>query len=277
MAKIKVNKGNLETSVSSYDKNVKDLNNYLSSLKSTLNKIPSHEDFANVVTKASNIASSVDGLKSDYETETNNLKNYVSSIVDIDEKAPSEETISISTGTMKVSAMTDVDFSGLYMSEYKNPAGLSGGHLNFINSIIKGAVESYKKYGVLPSLTLAQAILESGWGESGLSANYNNLFGIKAGSGWTGKRANMRTSEQNSDGSYVSIYSDFRAYDSPEESIEDHAKLLTNDRYKPVLAAKNYKEACVAVRQCGYATSLNYSNNLISLIEQYGLNQWDPK
>ena len=159
-------------------------------------------------------------------------------------------------------------------SEYKNPGNLSGYQLDFINEIKNGAIEAYEKYGVLPSLTLAQAILETGWGQHRIG---NNIFGIKAGSNWTGKVQNCRTSEQNSDGSYYTVYSDFRDYDSVEDSIIDHAELLTMDRYKPVLASTNYQEACTRVRECGYATSLNYSSNLISLVEQYGLNQWDPK
>ena len=277
MSKIVVNKSGLSTSVSTFESSVKTLNQELDTLKSTLNSISSHEGFS-VTSKASDLAGSFSSLKSDYDTEVGNLKNYVNSVIDIDEKDPMEEIIDISETAMKTSGMTNVNFDNInYNEKYKNPAGLSGSHLAFIESVAPGAIETYKKYGVLPSLTLAQAILESGWGESGLSANYNNLFGIKAGSSWTGKRANLQTKEQNSDGSYVTIRSDFRAYDSVSESIDDHGKLLTNDRYKPVIAAKNYKEACQKVRECGYATSLSYSSSLINIIEKYGLNQWDPK
>ena len=277
MSKIVVNKSGLSTSVSTFESSVKTLNQELDTLKSTLNSISSHEGFS-VTSKASDLAGSFSSLKSDYDTEVGNLKNYVNSVIDIDEKDPMEEIIDISETAMKTSGMTNVNFDNInYNEKYKNPAGLSGSHLAFIVSVAPGAIETYKKYGVLPSLTLAQAILESGWGESGLSAKYNNLFGIKAGSSWTGKRANLQTKEQNSDGSYVTIRSDFRAYDSVSESIDDHGKLLTNDRYKPVIAAKNYKEACQKVRECGYATSLSYSSSLINIIEKYGLNQWDPK
>lgn len=159
-------------------------------------------------------------------------------------------------------------------SDYANPGNLSGSNLDFVNEIKDGAIDAYNKYGVLPSLTLAQAILETGWGKSRIG---NNIFGIKAGSGWTGKTINCKTGEQNPDGSYYSINADFRDYDSVADSIVDHGVLLTNDRYKPVIAASNYVEACTAVRECGYATSLDYSKNLISLVEKYGLDQWDPK
>ena len=159
-------------------------------------------------------------------------------------------------------------------SDYKNPGNLSGYRLDFVNEIKDGAIETYNKYGVLPSLTLAQAILETGWGRSRIG---NNIFGIKAGSSWTGKRVNCLTGEQNADGTRYQTRADFRDYDSVNDSIIDHAELLTKDRYKPVLEATNYKDACIAVKQCGYATSQTYSENLISIVEQYGLDQWDPK
>ena len=151
---------------------------------------------------------------------------------------------------------------------------LMGDNLDFVNSIKDGAVDAYNKYGVLPSLTIAQAILESGWGKSSIG---NNIFGIKAGSGWTGKTINCVTGEQNEDGSRYTINADFRDYDSVSDSIVDHAELLSTDRYQAVIDANDYKEACVAVKNCGYATSLDYSDNLISIIEDYGLDQWDPK
>ena len=160
---------------------------------------------------------------------------------------------------------------GLAASEYKNPKGLNGYQLDFINQIKDGAVESYNEYGVLPSLTMAQAILESGWGESSIG---NNIFGIKAGSGWTGKTQTVGTSEWG-DGGYYDITDTFRDYDSIDDSIKDHAELLTTDRYQAVINATNYQEACKAVKDCGYATSPIYTESLISLIEMYGLDQWD--
>lgn len=158
-------------------------------------------------------------------------------------------------------------------SDYKNPANISGSNLEFVNSLVQGAVEAYNKYGVLPSLTLAQAILESGWGKHKIG---NNIFGIKARSSWTGKTKTVKTKEW-SNGKYITINDTFRDYDSVAESVEDHAKLLTNKRYQRVLTSKNYKEACKAVKDAGYATSPTYTKSLTNLIEQYGLDQWDPK
>lgn len=159
-------------------------------------------------------------------------------------------------------------------SEYNSPNGISKEHLDFINSIKDGAVASYNEYGVLPSVTIAQAILESGWGQSSIG---NNIFGIKAGDNWTGKVQNVPTYEQNPDGSSYQIYANFRDYDSIADSIKDHGKLFTQDFYQPVIDATNYVDACRAVKNCGYATAVDYADSLINVIESYGLNQWDPK
>ena len=147
----------------------------------------------------------------------------------------------------------------------------------FLEYISAAAQIDYAESGVLPSVTIAQAICESGWGNSAIG---NNLFGIKCGDGWTGKRRNCATSEQSSGGSYYNIRADFRDYDTLVEGIEDHSDLLHNDRYKPVMeACKNNDpyEACRQLRACGYATSHSYANTLISIIEDNDLTQYDPK
>lgn len=157
---------------------------------------------------------------------------------------------------------------------YVGPSVAKAYQIDFINSIKDGAIDAYNKYGVLPSLTLAQAALESGWGSSAIG---NNLFGIKADNGWTGKTRNVLTSEQTPDGSSYQIAADFRDYDSINDSIVDHAQFLTKDRYKPVINSKSYKDACKAVKDCGYATDVEYTNKLINVIETFDLAQWDPK
>lgn len=133
---------------------------------------------------------------------------------------------------------------------------------NFINKIYPHAVEDMKQSGVLASLTIAQAILESGWGESRLAQEGNNLFGIKKGDGWNGKTISLNDSQ-------------WRAYDSWLGSIQDHSKLLQKPRYAKVIQAKNYKTACEEVRLAGYCTESDYSQKLIKLIEQYDLAKYD--
>lgn len=159
-------------------------------------------------------------------------------------------------------------------SAYANPGGLTGSNLDFVNSIKDGAIEGYNKYGVLPSVTMAQAILESGWGQY---ASENNIFGIKAGDNWTGGVQYLSTNEQAADGSIYTITDAFRSYDSPAQSMEDHAQVLSQDLYQPVINSTNYVDACNALQQCGYATAQNYSDTLVQIIQENGLDQWDPK
>jgi peptidoglycan hydrolase-like protein with peptidoglycan-binding domain len=144
----------------------------------------------------------------------------------------------------------------------------------FINSVKDGALKGYVDYEILPSLTIAQAILESNWGISQLSVRAKNLFGIKAFSKWRGDKITLPTTEWYGDRKTV-ISSDFRAYDSFNESIEDHSKLLTNARYKPVRECSNYKEACRRIYECGYATDPKYPEKLISIIEENKLYVFD--
>lgn len=125
------------------------------------------------------------------------------------------------------------------------------------------------------SVTIAQAALESAWGESGLTKNANALFGIKAGKSWTGKRYTTRTTEVQN-GNTISTTADFRAYDSWAESIIDHDDFLRrNSRYAAVLACDNGYDAADALQAAGYATDPYYAHKLQSIIRQYGLSKYD--
>lgn len=146
----------------------------------------------------------------------------------------------------------------------------------FLEYIGAAAQIDYQKSGILPSVTIAQAICESAWGNSSIG---NNLFGIKCGSGWTGKRVSCRTKEQSSGGKYYSITADFRDYDSIVDGIADHSDLLNSDWYAPVRKACDNNdpyEACRKLKECHYATSHTYTNTLISIIEDNDLTQYDP-
>lgn len=129
--------------------------------------------------------------------------------------------------------------------------------------------------GILASLTAAQAALESGWGKSSLTDKYNNLFGMKKSTDWTGQTVDLKTREL-IDGVYVEKIATFKVYDSWQHSIDDHSALfLKYDRYKGLINEKDYKEACHKVYKAGYATGANYDQNLINLIERYKLFEWD--
>ena len=158
----------------------------------------------------------------------------------------------------------------------KDPTEIA--HQQFIQNLVPSSQKAYQMYQVLPSISLAQAILESDWGESGLSQNYYNLYGVKAGA--AEPSVQLETSEY-IDGKWITIMAPFRVYNSWSESVEAHAKLLTygvdwNPKlYEPVLKAKNYKEAAHALQKAGYATDPTYAQKIIHVIETYHLAQYD--
>ena len=146
----------------------------------------------------------------------------------------------------------------------------------FIERVGALAAADMKKSGVLASLTIAQAILESGWGKSGLTVKGNALFGIKAGTSWKGRVYSTKTQECYDGVNFTTVTALFRAYDSWEESVEDHSALLTGAaRYKAVVGERDYKTACRAIKAAGYATDPNYPDKLIQIIESYGLTAYD--
>lgn len=167
------------------------------------------------------------------------------------------------------------------INEAKN-ISLDQSKSDFIAKIEKGAKKSYRKYGIFPSITVAQAILESGWGESELAKHSNNLFGIKADRSWDGEYIEVITSENYND----KVKAKFRKYDDVNESVEDYAKFLVeNKRYEEngVFKAKNYKQQAKALQDAGYSTKKNekgdliYAQMIINLIESYNLQLLDSK
>ena len=149
-----------------------------------------------------------------------------------------------------------------------------------------------KKSGILASVSLAQFILESGYGKSELAQKANNCFGMKkslsgntwSGSVWDGKSIyTKKTKEQNKDGSYTTITADFRKYPSVEDSIADHSAYLlgakngSKKRYAGLKGCKDYKKAAKIIKDGGYATSLTYVDKLCNIIEKWKLTQYDVK
>jgi flagellum-specific peptidoglycan hydrolase FlgJ len=143
----------------------------------------------------------------------------------------------------------------------------------FINSVAAGAVASKHQYGVPASVTIAQAILESGWGKSGLAAQGHNLFGVK-GTGPAGVYT-CKTQEFWG-GSYHTITANFRRYHNNSESMADHARLLaTSHYYTHAMTHKNDPKAFAQALQGVYATSPVYAKTLISIMNQYNLYAYD--
>ena len=169
-----------------------------------------------------------------------------------------------------------------YLKELNNKS-LGGANLKnqkekieFVKMVAKESKQNYYECGVLPSITTAQAILESGWGQSSLTKNSNNVFGIKADKRWNGKKVEVSTSENYDD--KINAY--FRVYDSIEESIKDQGEFLVeNKRYSEhgLFEANHYITQAQALEDAGYSTKKNkngeavYADMLIDLIQKYNL------
>jgi LysM repeat protein len=151
----------------------------------------------------------------------------------------------------------DSDKARLYIEKYK--------HI---------AVAEMDRMGIPASIKMAQALLESGIGESKLAINANNHFGIKCGGEvWTGETYYMWDDEP--------VKSCFRVYETAEESFIAHSEFLRNPkkdfRYGVLfdLDKKDYEGWAKGLQKSGYATSKTYSKKLISLIERLELYKLD--
>jgi len=140
--------------------------------------------------------------------------------------------------------------------------------LSYIDRFKNISIEEMNRYGIPASITLAQAILESGTGKSDLAKYANNHFGIKCTKDWKGK----------------GYYKDddakdecFRVYNNPEESFKDHSQFLKRKRYASLfeLDKNDYEGWAKGLKDAGYATNPRYPQLLIGLIEKYNLNQYD--
>ncbi|MBY0011246.1 glycoside hydrolase family 73 protein [Paenibacillus typhae] len=147
----------------------------------------------------------------------------------------------------------------------------------FIARIVPFAVADMQRSHIPASLTIAQAALESGWGNSGLTVKANNLFGIK-GSGPAGSIA-VRTTEY-INGKPVQVTAAFRAYNDWGESVADHSALIiggvswNRNLYSKVIGVDG-QTAAREIAAAGYATDPNYTAKLIQIMDTFNLYQYD--
>lgn len=146
----------------------------------------------------------------------------------------------------------------------------------FIDTIGEDARELCQQSDLYASVMIAQAVVESASGSSGLSCEpYNNLFGIKGS--YDGKSVRMKTQEDDGEGNLETIIAEFRKYPTMLESLEDYVGLLTNNSlYNPVKKSntQSYEDACDYL-QGRYATSTSYSRTLKAYIDAYDLTEYD--
>ncbi|WP_124058894.1 LysM peptidoglycan-binding domain-containing protein [Vaginisenegalia massiliensis] len=154
----------------------------------------------------------------------------------------------------------------------------------FLNKIGDYAKKIAKENDLYASVMIAQAILESGWGQSTLAKAPNyNLFGIKGK--YNGQSAVMNTLEDDGSGNYYTIQADFRRYNNYGESLTDYANVLTGDngasqwRYNYYLGARFSQamtyQAATQWLTGRYATDTSYASKLNALIRDYNLTQYD--
>ena len=145
----------------------------------------------------------------------------------------------------------------------------------FVEKIAPIAQDEQQKYHIFASITIAQAALESNWGQSELATQYYNLFGVKSDTG------GLMTTKAYVNGQWIVVRARFAIYQSWRESIEQHTALFVDgtswdsSHYQAVLSADNYVETAQALQQRGYATDPNYAQKLISLIKTYNLDKYD--
>ena len=151
----------------------------------------------------------------------------------------------------------------------------------FIAAAVPGAQQGWREFGVPASVTLAQAILESGWGKSSLSSVDKNYFGIKCFNNVYGTIANgchvYNTQECTKAGTCFGTSAAFRTYASMTNSIRDHGNFLkVNSRYKPAFTyTKDANKFIWNVWKAGYATDPNYYTKVTGIMSANGLYQYD--
>lgn len=156
--------------------------------------------------------------------------------------------------------------------------GLTSKQEKFINEIAPHAQKVQKEHGILASITISQAILESNWGNSKLAKEGKNLFGIKGS--YKGNTIKLPTKEHNGI-VWVGTDAEFRAYPGWYESLNDHALLFVKgpswnpSLYAGLIKEYNYENAAIALGKTGYSSDPEYAAKLIELIKKANLDKYD--
>lgn len=147
--------------------------------------------------------------------------------------------------------------------------------IDFITAISPAAIATQVKTKIPASFTIAQAALESAWGESQLTKIARNFFGVKADSAWHGDVLMLPTKEFQGC-VWVTVYARWRKYASVQACFDDHATfLIANPRYKPAFACKDGAGFGAAVAKCGYATDPDYDKKIAEVIAAHNLQKLD--
>lgn len=149
-------------------------------------------------------------------------------------------------------------------------------HQEFIYNIAYYVQMYAPRYGIkVCSPIIAQAILESGWGNSKLASVYHNYFGLTCGTGWTGKSVNMATWEEYTPGTKTNITQNFRVYDSMADGVKGYFEFIQYPRYKNLKCVTDPKRYLELIKADGYATASNYVSAVYNIVTGYHLTEYD--
>ncbi|MFC6261827.1 glycoside hydrolase family 73 protein [Levilactobacillus fujinensis] len=166
---------------------------------------------------------------------------------------------------------TEIQAARINQTTTESSSGETAAQQKFITKMAKPAVRVYRQNGqVLPSIVIAQAILESSWGTSALFLQANNPFGVKGS--YEGQSKSFPTNEY-VNGKKITINANFRDYPSLTAAILDHDALLKRSYFKQTVT--DYTVAAKLLQNNGYATDPKYAKKLTNLIATYNLNQYD--
>ncbi len=187
---------------------------------------------------------------------------------------PETSTQNTSSGLGNIESYLDHQKVGAQLAKIEKPTTSGHAHVQeFQDKLAAHAEQASLETGIPAKFMLGQAALESGWGKREIKAidgsTSHNVFGLKAGTGWTGRTIEAVTTEYSNGVAYRKVEK-FKAYDSYSDAFKDYAKLLTkNPRYQDVIAnAKDASSFAYGLQKAGYATDPQYANKLSRIIKQ---------
>ena len=196
-------------------------------------------------------------------------------------KTTTEDTSSKDTTTKDTSNTNTDDSKQTTSSSSQNSGNQSQSEfIETIGNYAKEEASNRKKNGehwILPSVCIAQAALETGWGKSTRMKEANAYFGIKANSDWKGKVYSSDTQECYDGINKVQVKdAAFRAYDSLKDSVHDYFDLICKaERYSGAWDKTDAKTCITAIKNGGYATDPDYISNVMSIINSHDLTKYD--
>ena len=147
---------------------------------------------------------------------------------------------------------------------------------DFVKTIAPRILEQASQLGYkFPSAIIAQACLESNFGESLLSKKYYNYFGLKCGSSWKGRSVNLKTKEEYTPGTLTTIRDNFRAYSSMDDGVKGYFDFIKYKRYSNLKSATSTEDYILRIIKDGYCTSSSYFYSCLDIINYYQLRQYD--